>query len=191
MCNNLMFKSMSFDLKEVENLFCQKRIMELRGMSNRLIREAAIEENYAKAELGVIAYALHKIETKQHIANNEKWSKIKKIIIIDLGGAEYAAKENNSKMLIKKLKNVIAHITTIDSELGNYVQNIYDKAKVKQASLAYSYGLSLAQSADLTGADKKELQSYIGFTKMSDEETEQKKISQRVSELKQLVGDSK
>jgi len=86
-------------------------------------------------------------------------------------------------MLIQKLKSAINHIRDIDSELGNYAQNVYEKAKVKQASLAYSYGLSLAQSADLTGADKKDLQSYIGFTKMSDEESEQKSIYTRVKEL--------
>ena len=185
-----MFKSISFDIEEVGKLFQQKRIMDLRGLSNRLIREAAMEENYAKAELGVIAYALHKLDTKNHISNNLKWQKVKQIIIADLKSAGYAARENNSTMLIGKLKNIVKHISMIDSELGNFTQNLYEKAKVKQASLAYSYGLSLAQSADLTGADKKELQSYIGFTKMSDEETEQKKISQRVSELKQLLGEA-
>ena len=182
-----MFKSMSFDLKEVARLFKQKKGLELRGLSNRLIREAAIEENYAKAELGVISYALHKLGTKEHISKSEKWHKVKLIISSDLNGAEYAAEQNNSKMLIKKLKSIVNHITTIDSELGNYAQNIYEKAKVKQASLAYSYGLSLAQSAELTGADKKELQGYIGFTKMSDEGTEQKSILQRVTDLEEWL----
>ena len=182
-----MFKSMSYDLNEVAKLFKQKRTLELRGMSSRLIREAAMEENYAKAELGVIAYALHKLGTKEHISRSEKWQKLKQIISKDLDNAEYAASQNDSKTLIKKLKSIVSHITLIDTELGNYAQNVYDKAKVKSASLAYSYGLSLAQSADLTGADKKELQSYIGFTKMIDEETEQKKISQRVKELSEWL----
>jgi len=182
-----MFKSIAFDLQEVVKLFKQKRVLELRGLSNRLIREASIEENYAKAELGVIAYALHKLGTKEHISKSEKWQKVKQVITNDLSSAEYAASQNNSKVFIQKLKSIVKHITSIDSELGNFAQNVYDKAKVKQASLVYSYGLSLAQSADLTGADKKELQSYIGFTKMSDEETEQKKISQRVTELKEWL----
>ena len=179
---------MSFDLKEVLKLFRQKRILELRGMSNRLIRESAIEENYAKAELGVIAYALHKLESKHHISNDPRWQKLKNTISTDLNSAEYAASQNDSKTLMKKLKSIINHIKSIDAELGNYAQGIYEKAKVKQASLAYSYGLSLAQSADLTGADKKELQSYIGFTKMSDEESVQKSISKRVAELGEWLG---
>jgi len=174
---------MSYDLQEVAKLFKQKRVLELRGLSNRLVREATMEENYAKAELGVIAYALHKLETKEHIAKSQKWHSVKQIISTDLNGAEYAASQNNSKMLLQKLKSIIIHIRDVDSELGNFAQNLYEKAKVKQASLAYSYGLSIAQSADLMGADKKDLQSYVGFTKMSDEDSEQKSISKRVKEL--------
>ena len=174
---------MAYDLQEVAKLFKQKRVLELRGLSNRLVREATMEENYAKAELGVIAYALHKLETKEHIAKSQKWHSVKQIISTDLNGAEYAASQNNSKMLLQKLKSIIIHIRDVDSELGNFAQNLYEKAKVKQASLAYSYGLSIAQSADLMGADKKDLQSYVGFTKMSDEDSEQKSISKRVKEL--------
>ena len=178
-----MFKTMSYNLKEVARLFKQNRVLELRGLSNRLVREAAMEENYAKAELGVIAYALHKLETKEHIAKSQKWRAVKQIISVDLERAEYAASQNDIKLLMQKLKSIIKHIRDTDSELGNFAQNIYEKAKVKQASLAYSYGLSIAQSADLMGADKKDLQSYVGFTKMSDEDSEQKSILTRVKEL--------
>ena len=92
---------------------------------------------------------------------------------------------------MESLKKVIQNITRIDSELGNYAIGIYEKAKVKEASLAYSYGLSIAQAADLTGADKKELQSYIGATTMHDEEPEIKNITIRVRELKELVENQK
>ena len=182
---------MAFDLEETAKLFRQKKVLELRGLSNRLIREAAIENNFGKAELGVIAYALHKIETKEHFLNNKKWQQVKTSISSNLDSALFAAKNNNPPQLLEKLKNVIESIDRIDLELGNYAQSIYDKAKTKQASLAYSYGLSIAQSAELTGADKKELQSYIGFTKMIDEEEEPKSIIDRVQELKKLVGERK
>jgi hypothetical protein len=182
-----MFKPMSFDLEEVEKLFRQKRVLELRGLSNRLIREAAIENNFGKAELGVIAYALHKMETKQHFLNNKKWLQVKKVIAANLRSALLASKNKDSKQLITKLKKVIESIEGIDAELGHFAEGIYEKGKTKQASLAYSYGLSISQSAELTGADKKELQSYIGFTKMPDEEQEQKNIIVRVKELRKLV----
>jgi len=182
-----MFKPLAYDLSEAIKLFRQKRTLQLRGLSNRLIKEASIEDSFAKAELGVIAYALHKIESKEHFVNNEKWVKLKKVIATDLESASFAAENNDTKKFIFKLKKVIDDINSIDSELGHFAQGIYDKAKVKQASLAYSYGLSISQSAELTGADKKELQSYIGFTKIPDEEKESKSLSTRVDELRELM----
>lgn len=183
-----MFKSLVFDVEEVLKLFRDKRVFELRGLANRLIKEASLETNYGKAELGVIGYALHKIETKSHFVESPKWSQVKLLIIKNLESAIFAVKNNNQTLFAESLKKVVQSIVNIDSELGNYAMGIYDKAKVKQASLAYSYGLSVAQSADLTGADKKELQSYIGFTTMHDEELESKDLTLRVKELKEMCG---
>ncbi|MDD4250928.1 MAG: hypothetical protein PHX27_01915 [Candidatus ainarchaeum sp.] len=186
-----MFKPLSYDIKEVTKLFSQKRSLELRGLSNRLIREASMQNDYSKAQLGVIAYALHKMESKNHFVNDEKWILLKEGIVAGLKNALFAIQQSGEKQFAIKMQKVIDSIISIDSSLGNYAQNIYDKAKVKQASLAYSYGLSLSQSAELTGADKKELQSYIGFTTMHDEEKEIKSLSERVVELKNLVKENR
>jgi hypothetical protein len=186
-----MFKSLSYDLNEVVKLFRQRKLFDLRGLSTRLIKEASIENDLAKAELGVIAYSLHKIESKPHFVNDPKWPKVKQAIAQNLETASFAASNNNSKQFLLKLKKVISQIVSIDKQLGNYAQNIYDKAKVKQASTAYSFGLSISQAANLTGADKKELQNYIGFTKMIDEEEESKTIISRVGELKKIFSDAK
>ncbi len=180
-------KPLSFDIEEVLRLFDEKKVFDLRGMSSRLIREAAMGNDYAKAELGVIAYALHKIESKQHFVNSMQWGRLKQTVKEDLKNAIIAVKANDTKIFLESLKKVIHHITKIDAELGNYAMGIYEKAKIKEASLAYSYGLSIAQAADLTGADKKEVQSYIGSTTMHDEEAEIKNISERVKELKKII----
>ncbi len=186
-----MLKTLSYSLKEVIKLFCQNRTLELRGLSNRLIREATIEDNFSKAELGVIAYYLHKMETKTHFSSNKNWPRLKKSVVKNLENALFYVQKNDDKNFIFSLKKVIKNIEDIDSKLGHYAQNIYEKAKVKQASLAYSYGLSIAQSAELTGADKKDVQSYVGFTTMHDEEPEKKTLITRVSTLKKLLRDKK
>jgi hypothetical protein len=186
-----MFKSLSYDLDEVVKLFRQRNLFDLRGLSSRLIKEAAIENNFAKAELSVIAYSLHKIGSKSHFVTDKNWGKVKLLIAKNLEAASFAADNNNNRVFLLKIKSVISQIVKIDSEIGNYAQNIYEKAKVKQASSAYSYGLSISQAAALTGADKKELQNYIGFTKMIDEEVEPKTIVTRVDELKELLGGKK
>jgi len=181
-------KPLSYDIEEAKKLFDKKQVMDLRGLGNRLIREAAFKNDYAKAELGVICYALHKMESKSHFISNPNWHKIKEAILTSLLEAQNAAQNENAKELLQALKTTIKHINRVDNELGNYAQNIYEKAKVKQASLAYSYGLSIAQASSLTGADTKEVQNYIGFTTMPDEEPEIKTIAQRIKELKELVG---
>ncbi len=186
-----MFKSMDYDLNEVLVLFREKRSLELRGLSNRLIREASAENDYAKAELGVIAYALHKIESKSHFVNSPIWGKIKASVFRNIESSIFASKQKNTDLLLSYLKKIIISIEEADSSLGNYASSIYDKAKVKQASLAYSYGLSISQAASLVGADKKELQNYIGFTTMHDEEMESKGMVKRVSELRELIENSK
>lgn len=180
-------KNLSFDVQEVLRLFDEKRVFDLRGMSSRLIREAALNNDYAKAELGVISYSLHKLESKQHFVNSPQWGRLKKTIKEDLQNAKIALEAHDTKLFLESLKKVIQHITRIDAEIGNYALGIYEKAKVKGASLAYSYGLSIAQSAQLTGADKKELQEYIGATTMHDEELETKDMTARVKELRGLI----
>lgn len=180
-------KPLNFDIEEIVKLFEQKKVFDLRGLSSRLIREASMQNDYAKAELGVIAYALHKIETKPHFVHSPQWGEVKQIITDSLYSAESAFKENDEKKFFESLKTIIQSIRKIDDELGNFAQNVYEKAKVKQASLAYSYGLSIAQAASLTGADQKEVQSYVGFTTMHDEEPEAKTITERVKELRALV----
>ena len=180
-------KTLTFDIEEVSRLFLEKKIFELRGIGNRLMREAALQNDYAKAELAVIAYALHKIETKDHFTKSPKWGKVKSVIQSSFMVAENAAKLNDQQKFLESLKIIIQNITRIDNELGNFAQNLYEKAKVKQASQAYSYGVSISQAAALTGADQKELQSYIGFTTMHDEEPETKNIKQRVNELIKII----
>ncbi|MGI6589848.1 MAG: hypothetical protein ACOX1V_04275 [Candidatus Iainarchaeum sp.] len=180
-------KPLEYDIGEVIKLFEANKVFDLRGLSSRVIREAALNNDYAKAELGVIAYALHKIESKQHFVNSPQWGRLKQSVLTDLKNAQIAIKQNNTKAFLESLKKVIQHITKIDSQLGNYAIGIYEKGKVKQASLAYSYGLSIAQAAQLTGANKKELQEYIGATTMHDEELEIKNMGQRVNELKKIL----
>ncbi|MCX6800705.1 MAG: hypothetical protein NTZ73_00785 [Candidatus Diapherotrites archaeon] len=182
-----MIKSLSYDLGETLRLFKERNTQEMRGLSNRLIKEASIENNLGKAELGVISYALHKIETKDHIINHQNWPRIKNEIVQHLSEAMEAIESGDDNAFMQRLKETIQHIEEVDMEMGRFVQGIYEKAKVKQASLAYSYGLSISQAAELTGANKKELQSYIGFTTMHDEESEVKTIEERVKELREMT----
>ncbi|MEM4327213.1 MAG: hypothetical protein QXZ13_03555, partial [Candidatus Diapherotrites archaeon] len=88
----------------------------------------------------------------------------------------------------KHLKETIEKIEEIDQNLSHYAKAMYEKAKIKQASTAYALGLSLSQAATLTGANKKELQKYIGITRIHDEEPYKESIAERLSVLRNIIG---
>ncbi len=69
------------------------------------------------------------------------------------------------------------------------MESIFDKGTVKMASTAYALGVSIGKSAELTGADAKEVQMYIGTTKIHDEQTVKKSISKRLTELEELLAE--
>ena len=60
-----------------------------------------------------------------------------------------------------------------------------EKSKIKAGAEIYANGASLGTAASLSGADKKELASYISATKMP-EKYVTKSVSQRLSETKKV-----
>lgn len=154
---------------ELMEAFDKGQIVKVKDVSNKAIEQAALRFDHLLSELSLIAYALHKSMTKVHVVESKNWDVLRKSVGNALGKAIEALGKEDLKGYEKNLHAVVDAISLADAKLGNYVQSSYDKARVKQASRAYAYGLSLSQAAELTGADRKELQGYIGGTKMHDE----------------------
>ncbi len=167
--------------------FQAKQAQDLKRLGNDSIEEAAVENDSELASLSVIAYSLYKILTKDHFLKSRVWPRLSQGIGNSLKKCLEAALKQNEAMYTKNLNNVISEIREIDDELGHFAKNIYEKAKVKQASTAYALGLSLSQAASLTGADRKELQMYIGTTRIHDEQHATKPIHERVERLRELL----
>ena len=121
----------------------------------------------------MLLYALHKIESKSHFVNSPIWGKLKQVFSKILN--QLFCFETKNRFAFVLFKKIIGSINEADSNLGYYA-SVFMIKQVKQASLAYSYGLSISQAAALVGADKKKLQNYIGYTTMHDEEMEAKGI---------------
>lgn len=175
-------------VRRMQDAFKKGSIIELKDVSNDAIQLAALKSSHLLSEVSLIAYSLHKLLTKVHIAESGKWDALRNEIEKDLDNALAMIGKNDLKGFEKALHGVIDGIANVDSELGNYIQGTYDKARVKQASRAYSLGISLSRAAELTGADKKELLQYIGATKMHDEEAVKFGIGERLKNLKKALG---
>jgi len=105
--------------------------------------------------------------------------KIKSTIIFSLKKASDHLKNKNFNEFKKELDHISDKVFRVDASMGHYTANLYEKAKIKQASRAYAFGLSLMQAVNLTGANEKELLFYIGGTKIHDKEKSIKGINER------------
>jgi len=177
-------------LGSLQNEFGKQDSFALREIGNKAIRKAALENNRQLAQVALVAYCLHKLSSKQHIVRHGKWASVRKSILVNLRKAVKALEKGDEKGFGRALEDAVVKIRAFDKSLGNYVQGLYEKARVKYASEAYALGLGLGQAAALTGADKKNLLNYIGVTKVHDRESVTYGIRERLGKLKEKLGGS-
>lgn len=161
---------------------------DLKILANDIIEEAALKDNRELAKIAVISYALYKILSKNHFIRNKRWKGTARQIEKEFENAIRAASIGDTEITLSALGRIGEIIEFIDRELSNFAGNIYGKAKMKQASTAYATGLSLSRAAELTGADRKELQMYIGSTRIHDENPGRTGISKRLKMFKEMLG---
>jgi hypothetical protein len=163
-------------------------IFALKEAANKAIENASLENNKSLARIALVSYCLHKMSSKQHMVRHERWQAIKKGILSGLRKALADIEQGNMEGFEKHIDGVISSVKKADEKMGYYVQNLFEKARVKYASFAYSMGLGLGQASSLTGANKKHLLRYIGVTRISDREEVTKGIGERLKELKGKMG---
>jgi len=174
-------------LAKVIAAFQNNDLFALREISNNAIDHAALENDRELARIALIAYSLHKLAGKHHIVGDDRWRDVKHDILFDLRLASKAIEKNNFEEFDFRLKAAIDSVQQTDKKMGYYVQDVFEKAKVKHASVAYGMGLGLGQAAELTGADKKELLRYIGATRLADSEAVTVGIRGRLEKLKEKI----
>ncbi len=175
-------------LKKVTLAFEKQDIFGLKEIANQAIENASLANDKRLANLALVAYCLHKMSSKQHIVRDGRWPEIKHDILFDLKKAAKSLEDTDLEGFDHWIGGVIGSVKQADEKIGNYVQNLFEKAKIKYASTAYSMGLSLGQSAALTGTDKKDLLRYIGVTRLADREAVTLDIGKRLRSLKRKMG---
>ncbi len=174
-------------LEVLLNAFRGQRLQDLKRLGNDFIEQAAQNNDSPLARLSVIAYSLYKMLSKDHFLRSPQWGTISQKIGTALLDAKTALEKNNRVAFDESLELAIKSISGLDRDLSNFAKNIYEKAKIKQASTAYAMGLSLRQAASLTGADSKELQKYIGSTRIHDEHPAGMGITARMEMLREIL----
>ncbi|RLG21199.1 hypothetical protein DRN74_02925 [Candidatus Micrarchaeota archaeon] len=168
-------------LSEAREAFSKSEYLKLRDMSNDLLRDAILNEETQLIELSLLCYALYKIASKSNLRRRPEWEKFKKDMLHLLKRAE--EKSQTREELDKVLREMLELTSSFYENLGIYIDNVVEKARLKQAIRAYSMGLSLGQAAALTGVSKGRLLSMIGKTKIHDRH-EAKTAIERYKDLK-------
>ncbi len=171
-------------LKQLLWMLEEEKLVQLRNKSNELIEEAALEGDELKGRLSLIAYALHKMLSKPHIAKSRNWEKAKKSLLSSLSQSLRLLEKNEKEKFGKKIDNISGELSSVDAKLGRFLTNTFEKAKAKQASRAYTLGLSLSRACELTGAEKSDVFSYIGGTKIHEQLKDRVGIRKRLYRLR-------
>jgi len=175
------------ELEKSVKFFKSGNAMKLRNHSNEVIRHAALEGDKELALIAMVSYVLHKLMTKQHIVTHVKWKSNKASLLDALQAALSALKAGNFKKFDSSMNTFDRQLHKIDSYFSRFVQSLMHKARVKYAADAYFFGLSMSSAAELTGAERKRLQEYIGATTVTDKEKQVKGIKDRLNKLKEVL----
>lgn len=167
--------------EKMKKQFRSRDTMALKELSNQAIERAILTESRALVNVSLVSYSLSKLLSKPHLFREEQWKDFEGHILDEL--SRKVAPE-------KVLGDIIKDIADYDRSTGNYLTDLIDKARVKQASRAYALGLSLGRAAELTGADKTNLLDYVGMTRIHERPfTKSRSVEQRFKNIKKLFGD--
>jgi hypothetical protein len=144
--------------------------MGLRELSRELSELAVTDQSERVIDLALITYCLNKIFSKVHFQENI--ADLKKDVISELSRENFGG--------------VLGIIEGFDSEYGAFEGNLVGKARIKIGSRLYSDGLSLSQSASLTGVHVSDIIEYVGETK-THERIKPASVAERFSIAKKIL----
>jgi hypothetical protein len=175
------------DIIKVISVYLDKGDYEsLHLIEHKTLEQAITEFSKDFSEVCVMIYGLRKLIAKKHISQTEEWKDYKQKILENLNSSLEVYRVEDLSKFNNYIKNIIQLIREADEKLGRYVSVVIDDGRIKLASTAYAYGLSASQASDLLSITKEQLMSYVGITKMPDEDKTFKSISERVHLLEVL-----
>jgi hypothetical protein len=143
--------------------------VKMRELAGFYSDEAALSQDEGIIKMAMITYCLHKIFIKMHM--REKTEPVVESALKHLSSGELDA--------------LLSDIGEFDGKNGLFEGGLVGKARIKIASRMHSRGISLTQSASLTGASVSDLLDYVGETK-GYEHREGKSVEERLNTARDL-----
>ena len=155
---------------------------ELSRLSNMTIHNASIFQDTYSLQIAICLYALSKIIKRQPQKATE--------FIERFVSARQLAEKDQWNAYGSSMEKIIATIGKIDSHINQYRTDVLNQAQIKKGCGLYYHGLSVGQSAALSGASQWELYNYIGKTTIHDDGSSSlNNLDKRLAYTRTLFGD--
>ena len=138
----------------------------LTEISDHVIHDATLYQDEDSISTAIFIYALSKTIGKCC----EKGIPFKQLII-PLKKMQDHLNKNNYKLFRDELKQAIREIKKADEKLNVYVQEVFERAKIKKGSKMHEHGVSIARTAEIIGISQWELQEYVGIQPETSKQT--------------------
>ncbi|MBW2964437.1 hypothetical protein KY363_03165 [Candidatus Woesearchaeota archaeon] len=153
----------------------------LKHLSDYAIQNTSIFQDKDALTLAVIIYAVSKLL--------ERWGfegEYPEQIRNYLSSAEFSLNEGKLDDYRDHIGKLADFISAVDKQFKLYVDKVMEKAQIKKGSSLFEHGISVARSADLIGIGQWELMSYIGKTRIHDQQEIASDVEQRLKFARSL-----
>lgn len=155
-------------VKELLDLLVKADIVGLKALGEQCSEQALLREDKELVSITVIAYSIGKFMEKPYILDTNEWEEFKRRVGSDLTRCELVLENGKIPEYVAILSTIINNIERLSESAGRFMRNVVEKARIKAAAQMYAHGASLGAACALSAADKKEVSSYIGATKLPD-----------------------
>ena len=137
-------------------------VADLMELSDHTIHNASIFQDEDSVSIATLIYSLSKVIERREGKIN--YSVLLKIIV----DAKKNLEQNRIDEYREVIKKFFNFISTIDTKLKLYIEEVIHQAQIKKGSKLYEHGISLARAAEILGISQWELMFYIGKTRLTD-----------------------
>jgi len=144
-------------------------IVLLKDLSNETIHDASTVQDQYSITIAIIIYSLSKIhERETHYGQFKGWRTFCYDCVRGLELAKNRLEKFDIKGFDREIKNYLNTLKKLDTKLKNYIQDVFERAKLNKASRIHEHGVSIGRTAELLGVSRYELMDYVGKTFISD-----------------------
>lgn len=161
-------------IKHILEITEEKDAVEIREISDHTIHDSSIFQDEDSISIAILVYALSKI-----IERKEGKLNYKPFLDLISKAIDFLAK-NNVNEYRENIKRLFKLISSIDSKLKLYIEEVISQSQIKKAGKLYAHGISIGRAAEILGISQWELLRYIGKTTMAEIPNEIIGVSERL-----------